>query len=193
MTKEIIILAGGNGAGKSTFYERYLSKRQIPFLNAGIYAAEHWTDSPEAHSYEAAKAIEKERSLHLNLGLSFCFETVFSHPSKIDFIAKARARGFNVHLIVIHIASEPEVNMARVADRKRRGGHGVPDDKVAARIPRTLEHIQSALDLCTSLSFYDNTFIDEPFSPQGVYVKGSFQRHPACKQIKGWVNKLLSR
>lgn len=193
MTKEVIILVGGNGAGKSTFYESYLSKRQIPFLNADVYAAKRWPDAPEAHSYEAAKVIEQERDLHLNLGLSFCFETVFSHPSKVDFIAKARAKGFNVHLIVIHIASEPEVNMARVADRKRRGGHGVPEDKVAARIPRTLAHIQLALDLCTSVSFYDNTLISDPFSPQGVYANGSFRPHPACHQPKNWVNQILAR
>lgn len=31
---ELWLLIGGNGAGKTTFYERFLARRKIPLVNA---------------------------------------------------------------------------------------------------------------------------------------------------------------
>jgi len=50
-------------------------------------------ENPEKVGYEAASVAEQIREELLQQGISFCFETVFSHVSKIDFVAKARALG----------------------------------------------------------------------------------------------------
>ena len=51
--KQLWMLVGGNGAGKSTFYQQALQPLGIPFINADVIAKELFPDAPEAHSYEA--------------------------------------------------------------------------------------------------------------------------------------------
>jgi predicted ABC-type ATPase len=55
LRKQLWLLAGGNGAGKSTFYRTQLAPRGLPFVNADILAQQLFPHDPENHSYEAAK------------------------------------------------------------------------------------------------------------------------------------------
>jgi len=80
---ELWLLVGGNGAGKTTFHQQFLAPRGIPLVNADNVARLLWPDSPEKHSYEASLLAGKERSRLLDERRSFCFETVYSHPSKV--------------------------------------------------------------------------------------------------------------
>jgi len=139
--KQLWILAGGNGAGKSTFYRTQLAPLGLPFINADVLAKELYPQSPEEHSYDAAKRASEIRFQLLHEGRSFCFETVFSHPSKIDFVAQAKALGYEIVLVFIHLDTV-SLNQARVAQRLSEGGHNVPDEKVASRIPRLLQNIK---------------------------------------------------
>ena len=59
--KQLWLLVGGNGVGKSTFYKHYLEPMGLPFVNADILAKMAYTDAPEAHSYDAAKLAEQMR------------------------------------------------------------------------------------------------------------------------------------
>jgi len=160
--RQLWILAGGNGAGKSTFYNTQLKPLDLPFINADILAKELYPDAAEAHSYDAAKIAEKMRLTLLREGRSFCFETVFSHPSKIDFIATAKALRYNVVLVFIHLETT-DLNQARVAQRVSEGGHNVPTDKIINRIPRLLKNIKTAMPLCDDIYFLDNSSLDNPF------------------------------
>ena len=49
----------------------------------------------------------------LQEGRRFCFETVFSHPAKIDFVAQAKALGYEVILVFIHL-KEQALNQERI-------------------------------------------------------------------------------
>jgi hypothetical protein len=82
----------------------------------------------------------------ISQGISFCFETVFSHDSKIDFLARAKANGYTIILVYIHLF-DSRLNEARVKQRISEGGHRVPIDKIHSRIPRTLQHIKTALSI----------------------------------------------
>lgn len=57
--KQLWLLVGGNGSGKSTFYRLYLQPRHLPFVNADVIARELFPDAPEAHSYEAARLADE--------------------------------------------------------------------------------------------------------------------------------------
>ena len=160
--KQLWVLAGGNGAGKSTFHERFLAPLGVPFVNADLIALDLNDAHPEKVSYEAARVAERLRYDLIHSGVSFCFETVFSHPSKIDFIAEAKALGYDVIMVFVHLASD-ELNQARVAQRVSDGGHNVPAEKVISRIPRTLRHVHSVLPLVDMAQFYDNSSSTEPY------------------------------
>ncbi len=188
--KQLWILAGGNGAGKSTFYNTQLKLLNLPFINADILARELYPNAPEANSYSAAKIAEKMRLALLQEGRNFCFETVFSHPSKIDFIATAKALGYKIVLVFIHLETT-DLNQARVAQRVSEGGHNVPSDKIIKRIPRLLKNIKTALPLCDDIYFLDNSRLDNPF--QQVVTIREQQVKVLTKDLPDWADYLLKK
>jgi len=182
------VLAGGNGSGKSTFYRTQLEPLGLPFINADVLAKELYPESPEEHSYEAAKLATEMRFRLLNEGRSFCFETVFSHPSKIDFVAQARALNYEIILVFIHL-DELALNQTRVMQRVSEGGHNVPEDKVAARIPRLLINIKKTLPLCGRVYILDNSSFEQPFQ-QVAWIQNSQMQKKIS--LPDWASELLS-
>jgi predicted ABC-type ATPase len=186
--KQLWILAGGNGAGKSTFYRTQLERLGLQFINVDILAKELYPQAPEEHSYDAAKLATEMRFRLLYEGRSFCFESVFSHPSKIDFVAQAKVLGYQIILVFIHLDTV-SLNQARVAQRLSEGGHNVPDEKVANRIPRLLQNIKQTLPLCDQVRILNNSRIDNPFQQVAVILNGQtiHQEIP----LPNWVKDLL--
>ena len=186
--KQLWVLAGGNGAGKSTFYRTQLAPLGLPFVNADILAKEVYPQSPEEHSYDAAKLATEIRFRLLHEGRNFCFETVFSHPSKIDFVAQAKALGYEIILVFIHLDTV-SLNQARVAQRLSEGGHNVPDEKVASRIPRLLQNIKKTLPLCDQVRILNNSRIDSPFQQVAVIRNGQKLQQEIA--LPNWAKELL--
>lgn len=60
-TKKLWMLVGGNGAGKSTFYRKFLDPKGMPFVNADVLAKQIFPDDPEGNSYEAAQLATQMR------------------------------------------------------------------------------------------------------------------------------------
>ncbi|MBI9077889.1 MAG: zeta toxin family protein [Desulfatibacillum sp.] len=135
---------------------RCLSSQGIKFVNADLIAKTIDPDAPEKASYEAATLTADIRTDLIARGVSFCFETVFSHESKIDFIARAKARGYAVILVYVHLI-DPSLNEARVYQRTLEGGHDVPPEKIRSRIPRTMKHVKTALPLVDEAWILDNS------------------------------------
>lgn len=188
--KQLWLLVGGNGAGKSTFFRLYLEPLGLPFVNADRLARIAYPDAPEAHSYDAARLAEQQRNRLLLSGASFCFETVYSHPSKIDFVARAKALGYQIIMVMIHLDSV-QLNQARVAERVSEGGHGVPENKVIRRIPRMLAHVKASLPLCDVIRVYDNSFADNPFVP--VFSSADGRLEPHLEPLPDWAEVLVGQ
>lgn len=186
--KQLWLLAGGNGAGKSTFYRTQLQPLGLPFVNADNIAREVFPDSPEAHSYQAAAIAENMRNELLTEGRSFCFETVFSHPSKIDFMASAKALGYEIILVFVYLAS-PALHKARIQQRITEGGHAVPEDKVETRLPRTFENIKTAIQLADQCYLLDNSDNEQPLLVAAQLVNGVLAEPQQA--MPDWVLNLL--
>lgn len=187
--KQLWVLSGGNGAGKSTFYNTQLKPFGLPFINADVIAKELYPEAPEAHSYDAAKIAAHMRYKLLAKAESFCFETVFSHPSKIDFVAQAKANGYEVVLVFIHL-DNLDLNLARIAQRVEEGGHAVPTEKVESRIPRTLKHIKTAIPLCDKVYVLDNQSYEKPFDKIATLYHSDLILH--SDKIPKWAKSLLA-
>ena len=186
--KQLWILAGGNGSGKSTFYAQYLAKHGIKFINADLIAKEIDSGNSEAISYQAATLAAKIREDFISKGVSFCFETVFSHESKIDFIAQAKAQGYTVILIYFHLCNSA-LNEARVQQRVSEGGNSVPPEKIHARIPRTMKNIQTALSLVDEAWLLDNSSRSNPY--QQIVVMRSNSYKEMISPLPKWVYEIL--
>lgn len=186
--KQLWLLAGGNGAGKSTFYRARLKPSGMPFINADIIAKQIFPDAPEIHSYDAAIIASHMRTRLLQEGQTFCFETVFSHPSKIDFVAQAKIMGYEIILVFIHLQNT-SLNKARVAQRVSEGGHNVPDEKIVTRLPRLLKNIQKTLPLCDYVYILDNTYTNDPFKQIATIHHGKVKNKTTV--LPDWVKDLL--
>jgi predicted ABC-type ATPase len=185
---QLWVIAGGNGAGKTTFHRLFLAPRGIKLLNADVIAAEINPESPEKAGYRAAHLISRLGEDLLTEGISFCFETVFSHESKIDFVARAKALGYEIILVYIHLDT-PALNEARVFQRVTEGGHNVPPEKIRTRIPRTMRHIATALSLADEAHLLNNSSRMDPYREVAVAKRG--RRIRAIDPLPKWAQKIL--
>lgn len=126
-------------------------------------------------SYRAAEIAAERRSGLLEAGNSFATETVFSHPSKLDIIDRARARGYIV--IVMHVGIEsPDLSVARVKARVQESGHDVPEDKIRARFDRGQPLIREAVLRADRGMVFDNSRLNEPPRQVLVFAAGKLSR-----------------
>jgi predicted ABC-type ATPase len=155
------LLAGPNGAGKSSLYRALAAQSLVDptaeFVNADHYEAEHLQHMPDLaiRSNAAREWADTRRETLIVSGTSFVSETVFSHPSKLALLERARAHGFIVVLILVGL-DDVETLVARVARRVQHGGHDVPRERILARYPRTLENLRNAIKIADAAFVYDS-------------------------------------
>ena len=114
------------------------------------------------NSYTVALLAEYFRHECLSRLESFSFETVFSHPSKIDILQEARQKGYRTYLYFV-ATENPQINLTRIASRVLDGGHDVPTDKIVARYKRCLDNAAIAITHLNRVFFFDNTGINFRF------------------------------
>jgi predicted ABC-type ATPase len=160
----LLVLAGSNGAGKSTFYDLYLRPWGLVFVNADLIAQALNPADPARIAYDAAAAAGVVRRELVARGASFCMETVFSDPSgdKVQFLREARTAGYTVILLAFQL-SDAELSNARVVQRVARGGHDVPEEKIRARFERTQRNIAAALQFVDLGFVIDNSSAQQPY------------------------------
>ena len=165
------LVVGPNGAGKTTFFEHVLGPAtHLPFINADLIARRRWPVDEERHGHEAAALAEQARDAAIAAGRSFVAETVFSHPSKLEMIERAQARGY---LVYLHVVGVPEaLTLARTRLRSEQGGHSVPVDKVRARYRRLWPNVAKALVAVDEAALYDNSSAARPFRLVARYQNG---------------------
>ena len=186
--KQLWVLAGGNGAGKSTFYNLYLAKYGIKFVNADLIAKDIDPVNPEAASPQASTVAAKIREDLISQGITFCLETVFSHESKIDFIGRAKANGYRIILVYIHLF-DSSLNEARVRQRIDEGGHSVPTEKIHSRIPRTVNNVKTALSIVDEARILDNSYREDPF--QQIIVMKEEDYEVKTEPLPKWAKEFL--
>jgi predicted ABC-type ATPase len=87
---------------------------------------------------------------------SFSFETVMSHPSKLEVLVRAKEAGFFVQMFFVGV-DDPKTSVERVALRVRQGGHDVPEDRIINRWKRTMDQLQEAIRSTDKTFVFDNS------------------------------------
>ena len=165
------MIAGPNGSGKTSL-TRFLNQQGYDF---GDYInpddiAQSLTGTYEERVRQAQALADLRRKDAISAGRSFSFETVFSHPSKLDDLQAARTAGFAVTLFFIAL-DDPAVNIERVRTRVALGGHDVPEDRIVARYLRTMSLLIEMVKRVDRAVIFDNTVrSNDPLAFQGRVV-----------------------
>lgn len=164
----LVVIAGHNGAGKTTIYQErlahtiatYLAKHINPDdvekdITIELGELNLTKDKLEEYAQEEATRLRKQ---YLDQEISFSFETVLSDPEqdKVGFMAEASRRGYLVLLIAVGLESI-EKSKERVADRHAKGGHNVPADKIENRYKRVLLNFAHGARVASLSIFFDNS------------------------------------
>ena len=135
--------------------------------------------------YDAALAADFIRHELLNRSATFTFETVLSHISKIEFLKEAKESGYKNYLYFI-CTTDPGINIQRIAQRVKLGGHDVPRDKVIKRYIESLEILSSIIPLCHRVFLFDNSSDIRSVSPVAeIDTKGHLSY--AKSEMPWWV------
>jgi len=160
---ELWIIAGANGSGKSTAYgeasidapagsiwiinpdllaQRIADHERIPLLPDANIAA---VTRIETWLYASVAA-------HQTVGV----ETVLSTPKYRALVDRAHAEGFAVRLIYVFLESA-ELNVQRVRQRVKKGGHDVAEASVRDRRRRSFEQLAWFFEHADHVDIYDNS------------------------------------
>lgn len=108
------------------------------------------------NSYYASVLADFMRHKLLESGISFTFETVMSSPDKVALLQKAQELGFRTYLYFV-ATDDPLINISRVQNRVRLGGHPVPEDKIVSRYARSLNLLMDAIRYSDRAYIFDNS------------------------------------
>jgi len=110
----------------------------------------------EVNSYLASVASDFLRQKLMEQKVSFTLETVMSHPSKVELLARAREAGYRTYLYFV-ATDDPAINISRVKSRVKLGGHPVPEDRIEKRYHRSLELLMDAIRHTNRAYVFDNS------------------------------------
>ncbi len=142
--KKILILAGPNGSGKTTFAREFLPQEaDCPtFVNADLIADGLSPFDPARAAIRSGRLMLKLIWEHFERGESFAFETTLAGRNYARSIPRWRAAGYRVTLFFLSLPS-PEIAISRVAQRVRQGGHDVPEEIIRRRFIAGRENFES--------------------------------------------------
>ncbi len=108
------------------------------------------------NAYFASVAADFIRNKLIECSKSFTFETVMSFPDKVEQLQKAQARGYRTYLYYV-ATEDPSINISRVHNRVKMGGHSVPEDKIVSRYKRSLDLLMQAVLFTNRSYIFDNS------------------------------------
>ena len=140
--KHLYIIAGCNGAGKTTASMSILPKSLLvkEFVNADEIAKGLSPFNPEGVAIEAGRLMLERINYLLNKGVSFSIETTLATRSYVNLVRKATKLGYMVHIIYFWLNS-PQLAVDRVAERVSKGGHNIPYEVVLRRYAKGIDNL----------------------------------------------------
>ena len=154
----IYLIAGCNGAGKTTFAKEFLPTevKCLRFLNADEIARGLSPLKPSAGAVRAARLLLTQVDECLRRRETFALETTLSGKTYIRQFVRARELGFEIELHYLWLSS-PAQAIARVRQRVQQGGHHVPAADIRRRFKRSLVHLlDDYLPLATRWAVWDS-------------------------------------
>lgn len=138
----IYLIAGCNGAGKTTFAKLFLpyEGRCLNFLNADLIAQGLSPLNARAAAIKAGRLLLAEFDCFIARRETFAFESTLSGTTYVQLLHEAKQSGFRLYLHYLWLPT-PAIAIARVRERVKMGGHDVPDIDIRRRFGRGMQHL----------------------------------------------------
>ena len=157
--KHLYIIAGCNGAGKTTasftILPEVLDCKE--FINADEIAKGLSPFQPESVAMQAGRIMLARMDELLQKGETFAFETTLATKSYKQKIEWAQANGYEVTLLFFWLRN---VTMAkeRVAQRVAEGGHSIPSQTIERRYHNGITNLFAIyIDMVDICYIFDNS------------------------------------
>ena len=139
MSKNVMIIAGPNGSGKTTFASEYLHSSEVSeYISADAIAAQ-LVPTPEEFGkvrIQAGRLFFDEIHRLIETEKDFIVEVTLSGRGFQRIISELKDAGWTVTIVFLFLKS-PETCIARVRNRVRAGGHHVPSEDIVRRFYRS--------------------------------------------------------
>jgi predicted ABC-type ATPase len=198
----LYVLAGVNGAGKSSLGGAAIHASGAEFFNPDVAAARLREQQPGLSAEQAnglawtlgRRGLEKA----LAEGLTYAFETTLGGKSITRLLLDGARAGAEVHVWYAGLAT-PELHLKRIAARVAAGGHDIPATKVRERFDASRANLVKLMPHLASLRVYDNSIEADPRAsrrPQPVLLLQMQQRrviaHAPLRSVPAWAKPLLA-
>lgn len=156
----IILVAGPNGSGKTSFAESLFANRRdgVVYINPDVIAAGLAPkNNSEGASFQAGRfMISRVREL-IRTRESFGFESTLSGRTWLPLLRGAKDSGYRVTIYYLTLRS-PALCLRRIRRRVQQGGHDIPPAAVQRRFPRSHENFWTLYrELSSSWFVFDNS------------------------------------
>ena len=164
MTPRIFVLAGVNGAGKSSVGGARLRRIGMSYFNpdeAAVRIRQELGCSAEqanVHAWNEGKQL-LEQAIHERT--SHAFETTLGGSTLPRLLGKAADAGLEVRIWFVGLATV-EQHIARVQARVARGGHDIPEAKIRERWDASRRNLIILMPRLTELRVFDNSNERDP-------------------------------
>jgi len=162
----LYVLAGVNGAGKSSIGGAFLGQKNLPWYNPDSYARVLVTEFSMSQ-LDANSAAWREGMAQLDNALAekkrFAFETPLGGNTVRDKL-RAACQTHSVRIWYCGLNS-PELHVARVHFRASKGGHDIPREKIFERWENARANLIELMPHLAELSVFDNSATAEFGSP----------------------------
>ncbi|KQV60292.1 ZTL protein [Pelomonas sp. Root1217] len=202
MPAKLFVLAGVNGAGKSSLGGAAIQSSGAEFFNPDIAAARLREQQPNL-SAEQANGLAWTLGRHgvekaLAEGLTYAFETTLGGTSMTQLLLDGARGGAQVHVWYAGLAT-PELHLRRIQARVAAGGHDIPEAKVRERFDASRSNLVKLMPHLASLRLYDNSFEADPRAgrrPQPLLLlqmqAGRAVAHAPLRSVPAWAKPLLA-
>lgn len=157
--KRLYVIAGCNGAGKTTASYTLLPEVLDcdEFVNADEIAKGLSPFKPETAGIQAGRLMLSRINFLLECGSNFAFETTLSTKSYKNLVERAQYKEYKVTLLFFYLSSE-NLAIERVKYRVAEGGHDIPIPVIRRRYKNGLSNFFKIYkDLVDEWTFIETT------------------------------------
>ncbi len=190
--KNLYIIAGCNGAGKTTASYTILPEiiECKEFVNADEIAKGLSPFQPETVSFEAGRIMINRINELIRENENFAFETTLATRSYTSKILKAKAQGYTITLLFFWL-NNIELAKERVRIRVQEGGHNIPNKVIERRYLRGINNLFDLyLPIIDGALIFDNSFgKHELIAQKNEDEKIKILEHNKFQQLKHFHDK----